>query len=459
MLYRKAREKMSAWKRGDKVLLVDGARQVGKSTLIEDFIAAEFAHAILIDFTKDAAMLELLLEIQSLEDFVSRLKIRGGFDPSDPQTVVFLDEIQFYYLARERRIKEDPRFAESHVDILTLSKPIAQRHGFRLIVSGSLLGVSLFGVNLNPLGFVTSLRMFPLDFEEFLLASKISPDAIAGLKQHFQDKVPLSEAEHQLYLKLFKEYLVVGGMPEAVKRHVDGEGLAEVSLAQSSVHDWYIKDILQYAPKEDRPIIAEMYRLLPSEIAARNHKFVKSHLDVPNFKNLDLKDRFLWLQEAGVAIPVYNVHDAVFPLKLNRDYKIAKLFANDTGILFNELFAVEDKSAILLEDPALDYGAIYENMAATLLRTHGYEPYFFSTKKGGEIDFIVEKSMTVIPIEIKSGTLKTNKNYEHKALDALLDAKPNIPVAYVFGQRNIYQESERIWCFPIYMIDFMTKGV
>lgn len=212
-----------------------------------------------------------------------------------------------------------------------------------MILSGSLLGVSIFSVNLNPTGYLRKITMYPMDFEEFLLANNINQNVIDDVKKGFIDKKPISSSIHELFLDLFNKYIFIGGLPAAVQGYVDDKSIELTSNALDSIDDWYKGDIIKYANKEDRLIILEMYNLLASEITMKNRKFVKSHLDVPNFKNLNLKDRFLWLKNAGIAIPTYNVTNPVYPLKISEDSKIVKLFFSDVGLLTHHIFGKEEK--------------------------------------------------------------------------------------------------------------------
>ena len=372
MLYRKRIIDLQNWKNDEKTsLLVDGARQVGKTKLIEEFIKT-FDNSIEIDFTKNEQALSLLLEIKNYDDFVARLSLISDTKIVNNNGVLFLDEIQYYYEIREKRIKDNPKFAEKNVDIITLSKEIVNRGEFRLIMSGSMLGVSVFNINLNPTGYLRKITMYPMDFEEYLIARNIPQKIIDDTRESFKKREPVSESINDILLNLFKEYILVGGLPAAVQGFINDKTFDSTDIALDTVNNWYKEDIIKYANKEDRLIILEMYNLLPSEISMKNRKFVKSHLDVPNFKNLDLTDRFLWLKNAGIAIPTYNVSNPIYPLKISKDNKLVKLFMNDVGLLTHLIFDKEAKRHLLIDDKGVDLGAIYENAAAQLLKAHGY---------------------------------------------------------------------------------------
>lgn len=459
MLYRKIIRDLEDWKeKEDTALLVDGARQVGKTYIIKEFIKS-FNNAIEIDFTKNNTALDYLLEIKSYEDFVNRLSLISPIKLVDKNDVLFLDEIQYYYEMREKRIQADPLYASHNIDILTLTKEITQKGGFRIIMSGSLLGVAIMNVNLNPTGYCRKITMYPLDFEEFLLANGISEYFIEQAKQAFINREPLSDSIHSLFLNKFREYVLIGGFPASVQGYINDKTLSESNKALSIIDTWYRADISKYADVKDRLIIQEMYNHLPNEINEKNRKFVKSHLDsLPDFKNLDLRDRFLWLKATGIAIPTYNVTNPKYPLSISQDYKIVKVFMGDVGLLTHYLFGEEDKRKLLISSKGYDLGAVYENAVAELLVAHGYEPRFHSRVKRGEIDFIIEKNMKVCPIEIKSYEPdKSSGAYSHPALNNLLEDHQEIKDSWVFGINNVKRENDRIQMFPIYMIDFVRK--
>lgn len=458
MLYRKALPELIKWKEKENTcLLVKGARQVGKTKLIEEFIKG-FRSYLEIDFTKNLEALSLLLEVRNYDDFINRLTLISGNKVLGKGDILFLDEIQYYYEIREDRIKADPEFRERYIDIITLSKDIAERGSFRMILSGSMLGVSVFNVNHNPTGYLKELTMYPMDFEEFALANGINQGLIDEAKEAFEKRVMVAESLNQLLLRRFNEYVFVGGYPAAVQGYVDDPSLDMTSSALGIIDDWYKADIIKYASREDRLVILEMYNLLPSEITMKNRKFVKSHLDVPNFKNIDLKDRFLWLKSSGIAIPTYNVSNPIYPLAISKDSKIVKLFMGDVGLLTHKLFDKEAKRRLIVDKTGFDLGAAYENAAAELLYGHGHDTYFHSNKKRGEIDFMIERNMEAIPIEIKSYSPdKKSGRFNHAALDNLLEAHQEIKQAWVFGINNFKQESSKVSNFPIYMIDFVRR--
>lgn len=459
MLYRKKMQELINWKSNENTaLLVDGARQVGKTSLIEEFIKS-FNNYIEIDFTKDATALSLLLEVKNYDDFVNRLSIISPIKLNNKDDILFLDEIQYYYEIREKRIQDNPLFKEKYIDIITLTKEIVNRGEFRIILSGSLLGVSILSINLNPTGYLRKITMYPLDFEEFLLANNISQGIINEVEQCFKTKTPVSDSLNELLINKFREYVLVGGFPQAVQAYINDKSLEQTTNSLETINNWYKADIIKYADKKDRIVILEMYNLLPGEIMMKNRKFIKSHLtNIPNFRNLELKDRFLWLKNAGVAIPTYNVSNPIYPLTISIDHKLVKLFMSDSGLLTHFIFDRDAKRKLLVDPSNVDLGAPYENAVAQLLLAHGFEPRFHSRVKYGEVDFIIERNMKVIPIEIKAGKPdKKSGLYSHLALNNLLISHKDINDSWVFGLTNVKKENNNITMFPIYMIEFVRR--
>lgn len=458
MLYRKVIKEFENWKANENTaLLVKGARQVGKTKIIEEFIKS-FDNYIEIDFTKDSEALTLLLEVRNYDEFVSRLSLLSQTNIINNSGVLFLDEIQYYYEVRADRISRDPSFREKYIDIVTLSKEIAEKGEFRLIISGSMLGVTIFSINHNPTGYLKEITMYPMDFEEFLLANGVSQRIISEVEGYFNKKEAVPETLNEMLLNKFNEYLFVGGYPAAVQAYVNSKNMNQVNGALETIDNWYRQDIIKYAAKEDKIVILEMYSLLASEISKKNKKFIKSHMDVKNFKNIDLTDRFLWLKNAGIAIPTYNVTNAIYPLEISKDNKIIKLFMGDVGLLTSKLFDVEARKKYIIDSSEIDLGAITENAVSQLLVAHGYNSYFQSTKKHGEIDFLIESNMNIIPIEVKSG--EPNKKtdlYNHAALNNLLEAHKEIKESWVFGKCNVKRENDVIFTFPLYMVEFVRK--
>ena len=303
------------------------------------------------------------------------------------------------------------------------------------------------------MGYVTSLTLYPLDFEEFLWAKGISKSTIELIKDCFYSRKTPDEFIHKKIMTCFKEYLLTGGLPKAVETFVETNDLGKANEVFESLNNYYLTDITKYAPKENRLDIMSIYELIPEEINKESKRFnVK---DIENYKKKDYKTSFNWLYAAGIAIPVFNVKEAETPLRLNTERTLLKLFSFDTGLLTYKLMDPSLKIKILNEDKDINFGAIYENAVAVLLHANGFDKlYYYNNKKYGEVDFLIERGGEVIPLEIKSGkAFKT-----HSGIDNIIKIRNyNIKEGYVFSNdREIKKEGSLVY-FPIYMIAFLKK--
>ena len=459
MLKRKIESKFKTWRESRKTaLLVTGARQVGKSYSIGHFLQTTFKSVVSIDFSEKSDLIETFATVKSYEDFIVRLSIVFGERLIKGETVIFLDEIQLLYKRREELAKDGSVF--DYVDILTLMKPAALKGDYRFVLSGSLLGVTLNNVVLNPLGYMDTFQMYPLDFEEYLWAKGVGEEAIAYLKERFVSLEPVFEAINKKFLDYFREYVLIGGMPEAVSSFVANKNVSLVNSIQTQVTKDYASDIMAYMKEKERKLkIKDIYQAIPSELNAKNKRFVSSHVLDPTYvKTKPFEDDFLWLTSAGIALPVYNVADPVSPLLLSCQRKTLKLFMNDVGLLSSALLDEEARWQLLKGERALNYGAPYENAAAQELWAHGFSErlFYFNSKKHGEVDFLVEYKNEVLPIEIKSGKPNQMLIYNHTALNSIMKTYA-VEKAYVFGETNLMKENDKIIQLPIYMLSFLTK--
>ena len=438
MLHRKIEEDLKNWKETKLGLFLDGPRQVGKTYILNYFAKQNFKNVIYINFYEDKmAKLALDIEYENVQSFMLRLKAYLNVDDIPTDTAIILDEIQ--------ELKK--------LDIVTLSKFLVSSTPYRWILSGSLLGVTLNNIASWPMGYVTSLTLYPLDFEEFLWAKGISKSTIELIKDCFYGRKTPDEFIHKKIMTCFKEYLLTGGLPKAVETFVETNDLGKANEVFESLNNYYLTDITKYAPKENRLDIMSIYELIPEEINKESKRFnVK---DIENYKKKDYKTSFNWLYAAGIAIPVFNVKEAETPLRLNTERTLLKLFSFDTGLLTYKLMDPSLKIKILNEDKDINFGAIYENAVAVLLHANGFDKlYYYNNKKYGEVDFLIERGGEVIPLEIKSGkAFKT-----HSGIDNIIKIRNyNIKEGYVFSNdREIKKEGSLVY-FPIYMIAFLKK--
>ncbi len=460
MLKRKIDEKLSFWFHNRKqALLVYGTRQVGKTHSIINFIDNNFKSAVKIDFSERIDLIDVFAHLANSNDLLLRLSIIAGEKLLENETVIFFDEIQLVYQRREE-LKRANRLSPNTQDIITAMKSLVETSKYRFILSGSMLGTILQDINLNPTGYLDEYKMYPLDFEEFLWAKDVGELAISHIKDCFEKKMPVDESINRLFLSYFREYVLIGGMPEAVNAFIDTKNLYLVAEAQKQILNRYKIDITNYIHDDELKLrVRDIFSAIPSQLSSMNNRYISSQvIDKKYLKHKNVQDEFLWLTTAGVAIATYNVNNPVIPLSLSKERKTLKLFSSDVGLLTSQLVDTGIREKLLSNEKEINYGAPYENAAAQELTAHGFdgELFYQNSKAHGEIDFMVTQNNDVLPIEIKSGKNKQSLFYNHASLNKLLSTH-EYPIAYVFGDSNVVKEKDNIYQLPIYMIDFIRK--
>lgn len=461
MLKRKIDDYLQKWLTNRKTaLLIKGARQVGKTYSINNFIDQNFNHKIVIDFSKRGDLIDAFAQIKNYEQVLLRLSIIDGENLIPNETIIFFDEIQLVYERRNELARKNLLDSTS-LDLLSAIKHLVIEGSYRYILSGSLLGITLNNIVLYPTGYLDEKMMFPLDFEEFMWSLNVGKDAIEYLKTCFREKMVVDEAVHQIVLNYFHQYVLIGGMPEAVSEFIKSKNIYLVDETQKQIIGQYYLDITKYIDEEVKRLrVREIYRAIPSELNSKNKRFMASHIfSRSELNNLNLIDEYLWLANAGIVIPVYNVTEPVLPLQLALERKTLKLFISDIGLLDSMLISSDTRNKILDDEKVVNYGAPYENVCAQELLAHGFfeNLYYYNSKKHGEIDFVLEYDGEVLPLEIKSGKTDKMNFYNHASLNNIIDLY-NIKEAFVFGETNYIKETDVIHQFPIYMISFITKN-
>ena len=427
-MYRKESVTIREWlNHSNKALLVTGARQTGKTWLIRDEIEKSKYTKFEVNFIDQPDMVKYLNAEMSAEEFLVKLKMIMPEECKLYETVVFFDEIQ------------------KCPEIVTKIKFLVDEGSFKYVMSGSLLGVELKGIASAPVGYLSILRMYPMDFEEFMVANNVSKTTLDMLKEKFDTCRPVDEFIHQKLLSMFFVYLIVGGMPDAVKTYIDTKDIREVDKVQKDIVTLYKEDFIQYELDDKKLKLKAIYDIIPAELNKQNKKFVFTMLD-KELKFDRYENSFLWLKDAGVALPVYNVDAPVIPLMISKSTNVFRLFSSDIGLL-TSAYPAETKIELINKNGEINNGAHFENAVAQQLTANGFEPYFCKKKKLGEMDFAIEMSGKVIPIEVKSG-----KEYKsHKALDNFMNVLDyHLEKAYVFSVGNIETEGSIIY-LPIYM--------
>lgn len=414
-----------------KALLVTGARQVGKTYSIRQF-GKSFRSFIEINFIENPNAASIFTNARNSKDILLRLSALGVGELIKGETLIFFDEVQ------------------ACPEIATAIKFLVEEGSYRYILSGSLLGVELKDLRSEPVGYLGIKEMYPLDFEEFISCVGVNNSVIESLRTAWKHRHTADDFIHQRMIELFRLYLVVGGMPAAVAKYLDSNNLQEVMLIQQDIIRLYKRDIAKYDPN-NKLYLEDIFNLIPPELNAKNKRFILKRLN-ENAKYDRYHNSFLWLSNAGVAIPVYNVEEPKIPLLLARSRNLFKLFQNDIGLLASQ-YSEGIQLRIINGDKDINFGSIYENAVAQELTAHKLSPYYYNNKHRGELDFVVERNGKVLVIEVKSG-----KDYtSHRALSNVLECNDySIDEAIVFNNDNLHKEG-RITYAPIYMIMFLEK--
>jgi predicted AAA+ superfamily ATPase len=436
MLKRKAMQKLLFWKdnKTKQALLVTGARQVGKTFLVKAFAQENYSVVSEFNLVQNPDIRDSFKQAKNAADLMLRISVASEVQLLKGKTLVFIDEVQ-----------ECP-------EIVTFIKFLVDRGDYDFILSGSLLGVELENIHSNPTGYLTEVTMYPMDFEEFCWANGLTDESFALVREAFANKSVIPDYLHNRLTELFHRYLIIGGMPDAIVSFMQDNSVDQVRIIQSGIVEFYKRDISKYAPKDRRLVIKNIFELIPNQLANQNRRFKLSSID--NVKRYtQVEDEFLWLTRAGVALPAYNNNAPVSPLLINESHRLFKLFQSDVGLLSSQ-YPKQSLLGLLDGKPSANMGGIYENFVAQELTTQGFALRYFSKRKIGEIDFVVEDNYGLIAaLEVKSG----NDYKTHAALtNALGTSGYDVSNAYVLAETNIEQNKGVIY-LPIYMAAFFLQ--
>jgi hypothetical protein len=420
-------------------LLVDGARQVGKTYLIRYVGQKLFENFIEVNMVEDSLGEQLFANIKTVEDFYLQLSMLAGNKMKErDNTLVFLDEIQAY------------------PHLLTLLKFLSQDGKFTYIASGSLLGVTLSQTTSIPMGSIRKVRMFPLDFEEFLYANGLNQMVISTMQKKFECLEPLDESMHNKMMDLFRKYLLVGGLPDAINSYLAERNIQFVREIQSEIHDYYATDASKY-DQEKKLKIRRIYDLIPSNMENKKKRMVAQNIENKRGKTFrDYEDEFDYLISAGIALNVQAISTPVFPLIESSGKNLLKLYLNDVGILTGILYG-NNIRAILDDEKSINLGAVYETVVASELIAHGYKLFYYDNRNRGEVDYLIDDydALSTVPIEVKSG-----KDYTvHSALNTFVQNEDyHIKKAYVVSNERTVTVKGKVIYLPIYYIMFFRNG-
>ncbi len=442
MLYRKITKRLEEYfdSKSNRMLLIEGARQIGKSYIIRCVGKRHFKNYIELNMEEDKLHDRLFANAKTTKDFYMAMSVVAGDKMgSQDSTLVFIDEIQAY----------------DH--LLTLVKFLMDEHRFTYIASGSLLGITLKNTQSIPLGSLSIERMYPLDFEEFLYANGVGHEVIDDMRQSFLQQETLPETLHKKMLDLFKKYILVGGLPKAVAQFVATHNVAKFRRIQNETHLLYGVDATKYEEENNKRLkIHRIYDMIPSTLENKKKRVVIKDIEDKAWKRAnDYSDEFEYLVAAGIALEVKAISQPSYPLVENSGKNLLKLYLNDVGML-SGIYYKNNILAVMNDSRSVNLGAVYETVVAQELKAHGYDLYYYDNKRNGEVDFLIDDvdNLSNIPIEVKSG-----KDYTvHSALDKFLAIPEyNIQSAYVLSsEQKVYTENG-ITYMPIYNIMFFEN--
>ena len=437
MLKRKITQILEEWKaeKNKPCLLVGGARQVGKTYIIDNFARTHYKNYIYINF-------ELMPEYKSIFDGnldfnTLRLNLEAYF-PTVPlergNTILFLDEIQSCPKAR------------------TALKSFAIDGTIDVVASGSLLGLYYKEVSSLPVGYEREIELYPLDFEEFLWANGINEDLITNLRKNFLEKTALADGLLTKFNEYFRLYMIIGGMPNVINDFLENHSLQRVRLRQKEIIDSYRKDVLKYASLPDKQKITKTFESIPIQLAHKNKKFVFSEIDIADSNASERKysSAVYWLKDAGIINFCYNLQEPALPLEANKNLNSFKIYMRDTGLLMSML-DVNIQKAILDNNLDVNEGGVVENICAEEITTRYESPTYFERRGKLEIDFILDIDGRATAIEIKSG----NDN-QSKSLSSIIKNYKTVTRYIKFEKNtNIYTDDNNIEHYPLFMIMFI----
>lgn len=438
MLYRKISTIINDYfdNNDEKILCIDGARQVGKSFIIRELGKKRYSNYIELNMADDFNGDKLYEKVGTIKDFYIQVSLTHGdkLDSLD-NTLIFIDEIQIY------------------PHLLTLLKPLRRDNKYKYICSGSELGLALSDTTLIPMGSIKEIKMYPLDFEEFLLANNVGRDVISLMKDSYKDKKSLNESLHKEILKYFKYYLFIGGLPDAVNTFKETNNIYKVRKIHEATYNYYKSDVSKY-DKNNKLKIKALYDFIPSNIENKVKRVVFKEIeDLDDVRYSKYVDAFDYLLSSRIVLDSRAISDIKFPLLQSTNKNLIKLYLNDVGLFTNILYKT-NLNAVLDDQSGINLGAVYETVVAQELIAHNHKLYYYDRKKVGEVDFLIDDydSLSVIPIEIKSG--KDINSF--RALPKLIEQnKKLIKEGYVFSNNREVKTKDNITYLPIYFISFL----
>ena len=423
------------------MLVVSGARQVGKSYIIREVGMRLYSNFIEVNMEEDKQSNRLFENARTVEDFMIALSTIAGAKMKDSEkTLVFIDEIQAY----------------SH--LLTLAKFLVEDGRFTYIASGSQLGIALKTTQSIPIGSIELLSMYPLDFEEFLIANGVGELLINEMRRKFEAKEALNESLHMKVMDYFRKYLLVGGMPSAVNTYLSEHNMVSVRNIHRDINLLYKNDAAKYESESLRKLkIQRIYDMVPSNLEKVKKRIVAKDIELKKGKRMaDYQDEFEYLISSGITLEVQAISKPSYPLVENSGKNLLKLYMSDIGLLTGILYH-NDVLPIMNDKCGVNLGSVYENVVAQELKAHGFKLYYYDNKKNGEVDFLIDSVdlLSALPIEVKSG----KDYYIHTALNNLLKVDEyKITNGIVFSNEEKVYNNGNVIYMPIYYVMFLRSS-
>lgn len=443
MLYRKIEKDIEGYLRAedDRIMILEGARQIGKSFIIREVGKKLYDNFIEINFAEDDEGPKIFKGIGTTEGFYFTLSsVYGEKLDRYENTLIFLDEIQHY-----------PQY-------LTLLKFFREDRRFRFIASGSLLGITLRETTSIPVGSIIRKNMYQLDFEEFLIANGFGQEALNTLRTKLMNRESLDESLHDYIMNLFRRYLLVGGLPAAVNEYLDSHNIVKVRNVQENIRSLYEVDATKYEKDSNKTLlIRRIYNMIPSQLENKKKRIIIK--DIQN-KIGDRFDNYLeefeYLISSGTALEVSSISNPKYPLAESAHKNLMKLYLNDVGLLTMLLYKNSIRPVISDED-SVNLGSVYESVVAQELKAHGHKLFYYDNKQRGKVDFLIDdySSTTILPIEVKSG-----KDYtRHSALNNLLKVRDyDIASGLVLSNSREIKTVGNVSYMPVYYVMFIDAN-
>lgn len=418
-------------KKVKKPLIIKGARQVGKTYIIREFAKNNYKNLVEINFERDHEFQELFKQTKTAHDLLQYFELTYMDIQFDNDTLLFLDEIQ------------------ACGDAFTALKFLSEDFPCDIICSGSMLGVAVASSSSFPVGYVETWDMYPLTFLEFVDAMGVNPSIIDTIYQSIENNRPIPISIHEKFNQFFKDYIIIGGMPEVVQTYFQTKSYREALLIQRQIVDDYRNDMLKYAHGSERIKARECYDSIPLQLAKENKKF--QYKLIKKGGNARYYESSLdWLKDSGLIIKTYRLKTPEIPLEINKEPNIFKVYMADTGLLVSQFDEAVIKAFI---SGNLEHfkGALYENVIAQILHSKKKDSYYFEPSQSQEIDFVIYYQGNVTPIEVKSSRNTVSTSFHN----FIKTYKPSF--AFKFSQKNIGENSQNVCYYPLYTLEFVLN--